>query len=48
MLLSLAFLQWIVLLFPAWVCVASGYILVAERRAARSPGTVAGTGQDRG
>ena len=30
MLLSLAFLQWIVLLFPVWVCVASGYILVAE------------------
>jgi hypothetical protein len=33
MLLSLAFLQWIVLLFPAWVGVASGYILVAERNA---------------
>lgn len=31
MLLSLAFLQWIVLLFPLWVCVASGYVLVAER-----------------
>ena len=36
MLLSLAFLQWIVLLFPLWVCVASGYILVAEMRAART------------
>ncbi len=36
MLLSLAFLQWIVLLFPLWVCVASVYILVAEVRAARS------------
>jgi hypothetical protein len=33
MLLSLAFLQWIVLLFPLWVSVASTYILVAERRA---------------
>jgi len=33
MLLSLAFLQWIVLLFPAWVCVASAYVLFAERRA---------------
>jgi len=31
MLLSLAFLQWIVLLFPVWVCVASIYVLVAER-----------------
>ena len=31
MLLSLAFLQWIVLLFPVWVCVASGYILIAEK-----------------
>jgi hypothetical protein len=38
MLLSLAFLQWIVLLFPLWVCVASGYILVAERDAAGSGG----------
>jgi len=38
MLLSLSFLQWVVLLFPAWVCVASGYILVAER-ATSSPGT---------
>jgi hypothetical protein len=35
MLLSLSYLQWIVLLFPVWVCVASGYILVAELRAAR-------------
>ncbi len=35
MLLSLAFLQWIVLLFPIWVCVASGYILVAERGTTR-------------
>jgi hypothetical protein len=35
MLLSLSFLQWIVLLFPAWVCVASGYILVAELRTLR-------------
>ena len=31
MLLSLAFLQWVVLLFPVWVCVASGYTLIAER-----------------
>jgi hypothetical protein len=31
MLLSLAFLQWIVLLFPVWVCVASVYILIADR-----------------
>jgi hypothetical protein len=38
MLLSLAFLQWIVLLFPAWVCVASVYILVAERGAAGTGG----------
>lgn len=36
MLLSLSFLQWIVLLFPLWVCAASGYILVAEVRAARA------------
>ncbi len=36
MLLSLSFLQWIVLLFPLWVCVASGYILVAEVRAGRA------------
>ena len=35
MLLSLSFMQWIVLLFPAWVCVASGYILAAEMRALR-------------
>ena len=39
MLLSLGFLQWIVLLFPLWVCVASGYILIAEMRA---PGAAAG------
>ncbi len=51
MLLSLAFLQWIVLLFPLWVCVASGYILVAEMRAARAaheptaPDEAAGQGQ---
>jgi hypothetical protein len=38
MLLSLSYLQWIVLLFPVWVCVASGYILVAELRAARAGG----------
>jgi len=38
MLLSLAFLQWIVLLFPLWVFVASGYILIAEVRAVRGPG----------
>jgi hypothetical protein len=38
MLLSLSYLQWIVLLFPVWVCVASGYILVAELRAARDAG----------
>ena len=38
MLLSLSFLQWIVLLFPLWVCVASGYILVAEVRAVRAAG----------
>jgi len=36
MLLSLGFMQWIVLLFPLWVCVASGYILVEEMRAARA------------
>ncbi|HYO44381.1 MAG TPA: hypothetical protein VES19_14380 [Candidatus Limnocylindrales bacterium] len=34
MLLSLSFLQWIVLLFPLWVSIASGFILVAERSAA--------------
>jgi uncharacterized membrane protein len=38
MLLSLGFLQWIVLLFPVWVGVASGYILVAEVQAARAAG----------
>ena len=42
MLLSLAFLQWIVLLFPLWVGVASGYILVAERDAAAPGGGGAG------
>jgi hypothetical protein len=36
MLLSLSFLQWIVLLFPVWVGVASAYILAAELRAARA------------
>jgi hypothetical protein len=36
MLLSLSYLQWIVLLFPLWVCVASVYILGAELRAARA------------
>ena len=39
MLLSLGFLQWIVLLFPLWVFVASAYVLVAEMRA---PGAAAG------
>ena len=57
MLVSLSFLQWIVLLFPVWVGVASGYILVAEVRAARAageratPDQAAGQGQgprDRG
>ena len=38
MLLSLSYLQWMVLLFPVWVCVASGYILGAELRAARASG----------
>jgi len=38
MLFSLSFLQWIVLLFPLWVFVASGYILVAEVRAVRVDG----------
>ena len=38
MLLSLSFLQWIVLLFPLWVCVASAYILVAEVRGVRVVG----------
>ena len=53
MLLSLGFLQWIVLLFPLWVFVASGYILVAELRAARAaatpaaPDRVAGHGEGR-
>jgi hypothetical protein len=45
MLLSLSFLQWIVLLFPLWVCVASGYILIAEMRAARAAGEPAGPDQ---
>ena len=34
--LSLAFLWWIVLLFPVWVCVASVYELVAELGANRT------------
>jgi hypothetical protein len=38
MLLSLSYLQWIVLPFPLWVFVASGYILVAEVRAVRAAG----------
>jgi len=48
MLLSLSFLQWIVLLFPLWVCVASGYILVAEVRGAQAvggPGTAPSRGR---
>jgi hypothetical protein len=36
MLLSLSFLQWILLLFPAWVFVASAYILAAEMRERRA------------
>ncbi len=32
MLLSLSFLQWIVLLFPAWVFLVSAFTLVLERR----------------
>jgi hypothetical protein len=36
MLLSLSFLQWILLLFPAWVFVASIYILAAEQRERRA------------
>ncbi len=32
MLLSVSFLQWIVLLFPAWVFIVSLYVLVAEVR----------------
>jgi hypothetical protein len=48
MLLSLAFLQWIVLLFPLWVCVASGYILVAEMRAARAADKPAASDQAAG
>ncbi|MBP1704687.1 MAG: hypothetical protein H6Q36_426 [Chloroflexi bacterium] len=36
MLFSLSFLQWIVLLFPAWVLVASVYILAAELRVRRA------------
>jgi len=42
MFLSLSLLQWIVLLFPLWVGVASAYILVAERRAAGLTGNQAG------
>jgi hypothetical protein len=45
MLISLVFLQWIVLLFPVWVCIASIYILIAER-AADSAGS--GGGPSRG
>ena len=48
MLLSLSFLQWIVLLFPLWVYVASGYILVAEVRGAQAvggPGTAPSRGR---
>jgi hypothetical protein len=37
MLFSLSFLQWILLLFPAWVLVASVYILAAELRVRRAP-----------
>jgi hypothetical protein len=54
MLLSLSFLQWIVMLFPLWVFVASAYILVAEMRAARAaatpaaPDQVAGDGEGPG
>jgi len=48
MLLSLGFLQWIVLLFPLWVCVASGYILIAEMRAARAAGKPAAPDQAAG
>jgi hypothetical protein len=36
MLLSLALLQWIVLLFPVWVFVLSLFILNSEIRAARA------------
>ena len=36
MLLSVSLLQWIVLLFPAWVFVMSVYILNSEIRAARA------------
>ncbi len=44
MFLSLSFLQWIVLLFPLWVFVASGYILAAELRASRAEGQMASVG----
>ncbi len=36
MLLSLALLQWVVLLFPAWVFVMSVFILLSEIRTARA------------
>ena len=36
MLLSLSLLQWILLLFPAWVFVLSGFILNSEIRAVRA------------
>jgi hypothetical protein len=36
MLLSLSLLQWVVLLFPAWVFVMSLFILNSEIRAARA------------
>jgi len=48
MLFSLSFLQWIVLLFPLWVCVASGYILVAEVRGVRAAGGPATSDPDAG
>ena len=48
MLLSLSFLQWIVLLFPLWVCVASVYILAAEVRAVRGAGEPAASDQAAG
>ena len=37
MLLSLSLLQWVVLLFPAWVFVMSLFILGSEMRSARHP-----------
>jgi hypothetical protein len=44
MLLSLSFLQWIVLLFPAWVFLVSATTLVLERRAAAAPAPADPTG----